>query len=120
MVTEPFNSNDRAPARPHGPPTTRHALALGEHYTNAAVGLVPRVRFELTRLAAPPPQDGVSTSSTTWARAWERASSKPPWLAQEAYFRFGSGFAGAGALLASPAAGFCVAGAAEGAAGPGA
>ncbi len=29
--------------------------------------MVPRARFELARLAAPPPQDGVSTSSTTWA-----------------------------------------------------
>ena len=28
---------------------------------------VPRARFELARLTAPPPQDGVSTSSTTWA-----------------------------------------------------
>src|SRR5512146_699110 len=32
----------------------------------SAVG-VPRARFELARLTAPPPQDGVSTSSTTWA-----------------------------------------------------
>src|SRR2546427_5446338 len=31
--------------------------------------LVPRARFELARLTAPPPQDGVSTSSTTWAEA---------------------------------------------------
>ena len=29
---------------------------------------VPRARFELARLTAPPPQDGVSTSSTTWAK----------------------------------------------------
>ncbi len=28
---------------------------------------MPRARFELARLTAPPPQDGVSTSSTTWA-----------------------------------------------------
>lgn len=29
---------------------------------------VPRARFELARLTAPPPQDGVSTNSTTWAK----------------------------------------------------
>ena len=31
--------------------------------------LVPMVGFEPTRLASPPPQDGVSTNSTTSARS---------------------------------------------------
>jgi hypothetical protein len=30
--------------------------------------VVPTVRFELTRLAPPPPQDGVSANSTTSAK----------------------------------------------------
>src|SRR5262252_4185103 len=34
-----------------------------------AMSLVPTVRLELTRLSPPPPQDGVSTNSTTSATA---------------------------------------------------
>jgi len=41
-------------------------------------------------------------------------------LVQDGYFRFGSGFAGGGAFVASPLAGFCAGGVAEGVAGPGA
>src|SRR2546423_4702486 len=67
--------------------------------------LVPRARFELARLTAPPPQDGVSTSSTTWARAREGACSKASPTVQASYLRFGFAGAGAGDFAASVLAG---------------
>src|SRR6267142_4161902 len=84
------------------------------------VYLVPRARFELAWFYPLAPQASVSTSSTTWARSVGAGFSKPLRLVQDGYFRFGSGFAGCGALAAPPLAGCCAGGAAEGAAGPGA
>ena len=46
----------------------RHAALPLEDATGTKLVLVPTVRLELTRLSPPPPQDGVSTNSTTSAR----------------------------------------------------
>lgn len=56
--------------------------------------LVPRARFELARLTAPPPQDGVSTSSTTWARAGSALRSTAPGILQDYFLDGAGGFAG--------------------------
>ncbi len=32
--------------------------------------IVPKIRLELTHLAAPEPKSGVSTNFTTWAAVW--------------------------------------------------
>src|SRR6266850_2970186 len=41
-----------------------------------ALSLVPTVRLELTRLSPPPPQDGVSTNSTTSANGADSTSTR--------------------------------------------
>src|SRR5207237_647446 len=65
----------------------------------------------IPKLTAPPPQDGVSTSSTTWARAREGACSKAPGTVQASYLRFGFGCAGEGAaFVPSVFAGCCAGG----------
>src|SRR2546423_13941062 len=56
--------------------------------------VVPRARFELARLTAPPPPDGVSTSSTTWARAGSALRSTAPGILQDYFLDGAGGFAG--------------------------
>jgi len=87
---------------------------------------VPRAGFEPAHLSAPPPQDGVSTSSTTWALLSDDAASctvgaapsQPqnhlPGVPAGAVPEEAGGAPGAGALTGAPV-GACCTGAAAGA-----
>jgi hypothetical protein len=61
-----FKQKKRNPRAPFGLMVVSHS--------SSSKKLVPRTGLEPACLAAPPPQDGVSTNSTTWAQMLNKAS----------------------------------------------